>query len=146
MTAQGGKLAEKKILNWLKNQRKDLYISRFVDTYDANRDRWLVANQKKVIIPRRPSDAIVVEKGVTYFLEVKTSDNKSGVTSTLFREQVAERTRIEAAGGLYVYLIYSTLRETWYKVSSSTLQIFNYNCSWDNLEQYKCNYPKVRDL
>lgn len=135
-----GKVAEKFIFNYLDNYGKRIYVSRFIDTYDANKGRWGDPSQKKVKIDRRPCDFILVIDGVTYFCEVKATANKRGLKSSLFSQQKAERTRILAAGGLYIYFIYSLEKEKWYWIASSKLDA---NAKWEDLEPFVVDFPKV---
>jgi hypothetical protein len=141
-----GKRAEKFLIDHLNSIGKDVYAVRFVDTYDANKGRWGNPAQKKVVIARRPSDAILVIEGLTVFIEVKCTESKTGVTPALFSEQVAERTRIENAGGDYAYFIYSRFLHKWYFISSWKLAEHNYKVSWkelDNLVVGECTVPPV---
>jgi hypothetical protein len=147
-TAQSfGKRAEKFILDYFNNFSKDIYITRFADTYDANRGRWGNPNQKKVIITRRPSDAIMVCGGITSFVEIKCTENKTGIIPTLFSEQTAERTRIKAAGGRYVYFIYSRFLKTWYAIETEELAENGFKLSWEQLKEMgaELRVPPVPD-
>lgn len=135
-----GKIAENFIYDYLDNKGKDVYVCRFVDTYDANKGRWGDPSQKKVLIRRRPCDFMLVTNGVTYFCEVKATTNSKGLTSSLFSQQVAERTRIQAAGGLYIYFIYSVEKKKWYWVTSTTLKT---NATWEALETFSIDFPPV---
>ena len=137
---QKGKKAENFILNYLDSLGKYVYVARFADTYDANKGRWGDPNQKKVIIKRKPCDAMLVYRGDTYFCEVKSTENKTGLSSNLFTEQVAERTQIMKAGGNYLYLIYSYALESWYWVPANFLDT---NANWYELEKFKVDFPKV---
>ena len=78
-----GKKAESFILDWLSKRDKWTYVARFSDNYDANKGRW--GKDKLVNVGRKPSDAIAILGGVTWFLEVKTTTNEKGLTSSLFK-------------------------------------------------------------
>lgn len=138
--SQIGKRAEKQIISFLEKASKDIYVARFADTYDANKGRWGDPYQKKVIITRRPSDMMLVYKGKTYFCEVKATANKKGLSSSLFTEQYAERTKIVKAGGNYLYLVYSVIGEQWYWIEYTQL---NEKATWEELENFKVDFPKV---
>ena len=140
MQLDKGKKAEKFILDYLDKRDKYTYVARFVDTYDANKGRWGDATQKKVIVEERPCDAMLIDGGVTYFLEVKSTSDKVGISSNLFSKQKAARIRITKAGGSYLYLIYSYFYEQWYRVPYSEL---NENANWFELEKFKVDFPKV---
>lgn len=136
---QIGKVAESFIIDWLSKRDKYTYVARFADTYDANKGRW-GTNQKKVVLPRKPCDMMLVMNGITYFCEVKASTDKKGLTSGLFSTQVSERTRINKAGGNYAYLIYSVDREKWYFINYIDLVSDD---TWDDLENFSVDFPKV---
>lgn len=133
-----GKIAEKFILKYLEDHGgEDIYVCRLIDTYDANAGRWGDSSQKKVIVKRRPCDAILIIDGTTYFCEIKATTNKTGITSSLFSQQTAERTRIKKAGGRYIYLVYSVAKEKWYWVNEPA------TAAWESLEFFSCSFPKV---
>lgn len=135
-----GKKAEKFIIDYLKDRDKKTYAVRFVDTYDANKGRWGVPGQKKVIVEKRPCDAMLVVDGVTYFCEVKATSDRVGINSGLFSTQKGARLRITNAGGNFLYLIYSYTQEKWYWVPYADL---NPNASWGELEKFSIDFPKV---
>lgn len=136
-----GKKAESFIIDYFDSLKsKQIYAARFADTHDANKGRWGDPSQKKVIIPRKPCDMMLVVKGMTYFCEVKSTENKKGLKSSLFTEQYAERTRIVNAGGSYLYLIYSYAKEKWYWVPFEDL---NENATWEELDKFFVDIPKV---
>lgn len=137
---QKGKKAENFILDYLSSLGKYVYVARFADTYDANKGRWGDPNQKKVMIKRKPCDAMLIYQGDTYFCEVKSTDSPTGLSSSLFSEQVAERTQIMKAGGSYLYLIYSYTKESWYWIPANFL---NPTAKWCELEKFKVDFPKV---
>ena len=135
-----GKKAESFALHYLESLGKDVYVTRLVDTFDANKGRWGDPAQKKVIIPRRPSDFIIVMKGRTFFCDIKSTSNVYGLTASLFNEQIAERTRITRAGGEYVYLIYSYAHSKWYWIPFTELDV---KAKWEDLEKFFIDIPKV---
>lgn len=137
-----GKKAEDFILDFLSTHSKKCFISRFSDTYDANKGRWGNPSIKKVVLEKKPCDAIMTWNGVTYYLEVKATENIKGLTSSLFSQQKWARTRVEAADGIYLYLIYSYSQEKWYWIKSTEL---NEKASWEELNDKKfyIDFPKV---
>ena len=139
-----GKKAESFILDWLSKRDKWTYIARFSDNYDANKGRW--GKGGVVNVGRKPSDAIAILGGVTWFLEVKTTTNEKGLTSSLFKTQAGERDRILKAGGHYAYLIYSVYRRRWYLKNAEFLVPTD---TWEELEEDGCwckNFPEVPGL
>lgn len=145
MSAQSmGKKAESFILDWLSKRDKWTYVARFSDNYDANKGRW--GKDKLVNVGRKPSDAIAILGGVTWFLEVKTTTNEKGLTSSLFKTQAGERDRIIKAGGHYAYLIYSVVRKRWYLIDAYFLVPTD---TWEELEEDGCwctDFPEVPGL
>lgn len=139
--SQAGKVAEEFIIKYLSNRDKKTYICRFADTYDANKGRWGDPNQKKVIIPKRPCDVMLILDGKTYFCEIKCSCNSKGLTRSLFSQQTAERTRILKAGGNYIYLIYSVMHERWHIVPAELLVE---DLTWDEMMDFCVDFPEVR--
>ena len=135
-----GKKAESFIIDYLDSLGKYVYVKRLADTHDANKGRWGDSTQKKVIIPKRPCDAMLIYRGDTYFCEVKSTISQTGLSSNLFSEQKPERIRIVKAGGSYLYLIYSYFKEQWYWIPSEFL---NENAKWCELEKFKVDFPKV---
>lgn len=135
-----GKKAEKFILNYLDKLNKDTYVARFVDTYDANKGRW--GSKDLVAIEERPCDAVLIYGGKTYFCEVKSTTNLSGLTSALFnkRGQKKSRIRVTYAGGSYIYLIYSYAKQQWYWVPYTDLKE---TANWYELEPFKVDFPRV---
>lgn len=139
-----GKRAESFILDWLSKRDKWTYVARFSDNYDANKGRW--GKGGVVNLGRKPSDAIAIFSGVTYFLEIKTTTNEKGLTPSLFKSQISERERILKAGGNYAYLIYSVVRKRWYLKTAEYLVPTD---TWDDLEEDCCwcsSFPEVPGL
>ena len=138
-----GKKAESFILDWLSKRDKWTYVARFSDNYDANKGRW---GKGIVNVGRKPSDAVAIFGGVTYFLEIKTTTNEKGLTPSLFKSQIGERERILKAGGNYAYLIYSVVRKRWYFKTAECLVPTD---TWDDLEEDRCwcsSFPEVPGL
>lgn len=137
-----GKKAEKFIINWLEKLNKFVYVARFADTYDANKGRWGDPTQKKTVITRKPCDIMLIMDGETYFCEIKATANEKGLTPSLFKEQVAERTRILKARGQYLYLIYSYATKKWYWILAEDLIE---NATWKDLIYYEIDFPEVKE-
>lgn len=133
-------VVEKTFENYMNSLGKGTYIVRFPDTKEVNSLLWHTGICKKVILPRRPSDFLVTEKGHTYYAEIKSTANPKGLTSNLFSQQKGERTRILAAGGDYVYFIYNIQSMKWYKVPAREL---NENAKWVELTKFIVDIPKV---
>lgn len=120
------------------NSHKDVYCHRFLDTRDATR----VVNQRKdlfgkkvmVKVPKQPADFIVIDNGVTYFADVKTTTSTKGISSSLFRQQRASKLKITNAGGRYFFYVKRLETGQWYMLSSS---FDNLNAKWEDLEKAK---------
>lgn len=145
LTAQSmGKKAESFILDWLSKRDKWTYVARFSDNYDANKGRW--GKSKVVNVGKKPSDAVAIFSGITYFLEIKATTNVKGLTPSLFKTQEGERTRIINAGGHYAYLVYSIVRKRWYFIDAEILVPTD---TWEDLETDRCwceSFPEVPGL
>lgn len=136
-----GKKAEKTLFDYFNSLGKYVYVARFADTYDANKGRWGDPTQKKVVIARRPCDFMLIYGGITSFCEVKATANKKGITPSLFSEQVAERTRVLKAGGIYIYFIYSDFKKKWYSIFAEEVKG---NETWEELES--CEQEEIPEV
>lgn len=124
------------------SEKKGSFIHRFIDTHDINAQLNRFKDDKPIIYTeKKPSDFIVIEDGITFFAEVKSTENVKGVTSALFKEQEGMRKRILKVNGLYFYFIYSLFNKCWYKVPGEIIEEKE-NRKWEELEQYKVDYLK----
>lgn len=138
-----GKKAEDTLFDYFDSLGKYVYVARLADTYDANKGRWGDPTQKKVFIPRRPCDFMLIYGGITCFCEVKATADEKGINSKLFKKQIAERTRILKAGGTYTYFIYSGFKKCWYCILAEDLKG---NETWEELESCKQEeIPEVKE-
>ena len=77
------------------SEKKGSFIHRFTDTHDINAQlKRFHEGKGMVYTEKKPSDFIIVEGGIVYFAEVKSTENIRGVTSSLFEEQKGMRNRI----------------------------------------------------
>lgn len=124
------------------SEKKGSFIHRFIDTHDINAQLNRFKDRAPIVfVGQRPSDFIAIEDGITFFAEVKSTENVRGVTSALFAEQDGMRKRILKANGLYFYFIYSIFNKSWYKVPGRIIEEKE-NRKWEELEQYKVGYLK----
>lgn len=89
----------------------------FEDTREA---MGLTGNTRKVFTKGRPSDYLVVDNGLTFFAEVKSSQD--AVSFNLNNVEIAQWTsaiRSVAAGGHYFFFVKSEVHGTWFKVPAS---------------------------
>lgn len=124
------KLCEKFIYEWF-NRNKSVACERFSDTGDTFQGRGV-----GVVISSKPSDFIVVDKGYTFFAEVKSTNNARGVTTSLFEQQRVKRDKFLKAGASYSYFVFSTVRNAWYTIPANVI-VENANRTWDELSMYK---------
>lgn len=133
--------AENVVLDYFKSS-KDCCAFRLNDTRDINAQlKRFGTNKPMVYAHSKPSDIIIVERGSTYFAEVKSTENLKGITKSLFSQQVGSRERILRSGGEYYYFIYSLVKARWYKVPGSIIAE-NANRTWDELAVYVVRYLK----
>lgn len=121
-------------------EKKGSFIHRFIDTHDINAQLNRFKDGKAIIYTeKKPSDFIIVEDGITYFAEVKSTENIRGVTSALFAEQDGMRKRVLKANGLYFYFIYSIHNQKWYKVPGFEIEE-KPNQKWEEIANYEVDY------
>lgn len=92
-----------------------------------------------VVVKKQPSDYLVVDRGRTYFAEVKSTNDPVGFKKNLLRtSQSSFATMIEAAGGEYFYFIHSIALDKWWMVRAKDLVRA---ASWDRMPGLPW-YPK----
>lgn len=130
------KQAEDFIYDTYNSKKLKSCIFRFQDTHDATSrlSRNGLYSQKAVLLAPNPSDFVMTKDGVTSFVEVKTTESKTGVVRGLFKEQEARRDRILDCGGSYIYFIYSNCLCKWFEVKGEVIRN-NPNMKWEELEK-----------
>lgn len=120
------------------NQGKDRYCHRFLDTRDAtrvvNRREDLFGRKVVLAVPPQPSDFIVIWHGNTYFVDVKATSSEKGISSSLFKQQKAQKTKILNAGGKYFFFVNRITTCEWYMIPGD---FKNLNAKWKDLEEFK---------
>lgn len=133
------KLGEKEVYDYY-STHKNSYIYRFSDTHDVNAQLKHFGD-RMVYAAKTPADFLVVHKSRTFFLEVKTTSNVKGITSSLFKQQAGLRDRILKCSGEYYYHIYSIVNKQWYFVPGWVISE-SANRTWEELKLYKVSYLK----
>lgn len=121
---------------------KNSVAYRFTDSADINRQSYKKGVRFVVTEVTNPSDFIVTCNGVTFFAEVKCTSDEKGVKPTLLKQQGGSRRRITAAGGEFLYFIYSAHHKEWYKVHASDFIDKNKTVTWDELKN--CIYTRLK--
>lgn len=133
------KLGEKEVYDYYSTQ-KNAYIYRFSDTHDVNAQLKRFGD-KMIYMSPKPSDFFAIYWGHSFFLEVKTTENIKGITSSLVKQQAGMRDRILKCDGEYWYHIYSIVNKQWYMVPGDVVAK-NPNSTWEQLKYYKIDYLK----
>lgn len=130
---------EKIVYDYYNTKSKESVCFRFQDALDATKRGGF----SRGIVPmaKNPSDFIITDNGVTFYAEVKHTENTSGVTRALFEQQRAIRDRILTARGEYWYYIYSVNIHQWYRIPGSVIRD-NPNVKWKELGKYMITYLK----
>jgi len=130
------KQAEKDFESFFKLQGKKAYVHRLTDTAAAK-----ATAGKKAFVVAQPSDYVGVMQEITFFGEVKSSqDATSFPHKNIKRNQLAQSRRIIAAGGSYLFFIKSEHFNQWFIVPA---QFFINNTAgkkstkWVDLAEYK---------
>lgn len=112
------------------------YVYAFEDTREAQR----TGGSRRIFTKARPSDYLVTHEGLTFFAEVKYTDNETSFPlGNIAKEQWSAAMQSTLAGGLYFFFIKSGVMKRWYKVPASVmLETFKVKKSlkWSELESY----------
>ena len=115
------------------NKGKYSYCHRFPDSLDATRSNYKNPNARFVSLPPQPSDFIVCQGGFIFFAEVKSTKSKTGISSSLFKKQAAQKLKILNAGGVYYFFVKRLETGQWYRIPGSYP---NLNAKWSELENF----------
>lgn len=120
---------------------KNVFIHRVTDSKEV-RGR---SGSKTAFTKAQPSDYIITEKGVMYYAEVKSSNNKTSFPfSQITTVQWGSAKRQVIAGGIYIYYLHDMNTNMWYKVPAQVL--LNHNkrsIKWKELEEYKWDLTQI---
>jgi len=115
---------------------KECYIQRLID----NSDLMNRGNRGHASLPRQPADFIVMLKGLTFFAEVKGTEQDKFYLSRFEPSQWAGMMRSHAAGGNYNIFIYHVPSKLWTVVSAEYIL----KLSAENVKSFKLE-SKVDD-
>lgn len=121
---------------------KNSVAYRFTDSADINRQSYKKGMRFVVTEIINPSDFIITCSGVTSFVEVKCTSDEKGVKPALLKQQGGSRRRITAAGGSFIYFIYSTHTKKWYKVPAEVFIDNKKTIEWGELDCFTYNRLK----
>lgn len=124
-----GKKTERLFAQRFEALGKQAYLHRFEDAADT-----YGLNKRLVMVSPRPADYLGVYRGKMFLCEVKeTSDRKGFKTSLVSQGQRAHAVRVNAAGGLYLFVVGNPAHDRLFVLRSSFL-LANPGCiSWDTL-------------
>lgn len=135
-----GKLSEGIVEAFFKRQGKDAFLHRVTDqaeVYGMNRKKPLVA------VKKQPADNVLTWKGITYWLEVKSSKNEPSFPfSNMTDVQLGSARKVVAAGGKYIFALHRLSKDKWYWVDAKALfdaSEGKNSVRWDALNSYEWN-------
>lgn len=135
------KLCEKIVFDYY-NRSKTTMCTRFIDSADLNRESYKRGAKFTATGISQPSDLLVTCSGLTFYAEVKSTDNERGITQSLIKRQAGSRRRVLAAGGMYLYYIYRIATKQWYEIPGDVFQDTEGTFLWKDLEIYRINFLK----
>jgi penicillin-binding protein-related factor A (putative recombinase) len=91
--------------------RKDFMWKAFTDTYSA----------QGTIVQDQPSDFWVLDNGIFYTIEVKSSHQRKFYFKDVRPSQMIAARRVPAAGGISIFLLVLLPENRWYKVLGTTM-------------------------
>lgn len=117
------KKAEKAFEAFYGNHRKDCNLYRFEDFGDVNfRSGRNTRLAGKVGVTERPSDYLLTVQGQMAYVEVKSCANKTSFPFSNIRgSQWRSALKQTKAGGEYLFMIYSSEHNQWFRVPASVL-------------------------
>ena len=123
------------------NRNKETVCTRFIDSADINRESYKRGAQFTVTGISQPSDLLVTDNGFTFYAEVKCTENPRGLTQGLLKRQAGSRRRILAAGGAYLYYVYSLAKKTWYEIPGEIIQeCVKGTIAWERLSGFAIEF------
>lgn len=79
-------------------------------------------NKRSLVVPNQPSDRVVVRLGVTFFAEVKSSQNATSFPfSNVKGTQWGWAKRLTRAGSDYRFFLHNIVTDQWYEVPAQHL-------------------------
>lgn len=121
------------------NKGKFSYCHRFPDSLDATRGNYNNPRSRFVKLPPQPSDFIVVWNGIIFFAEVKSTKSTTGISSSLFKNQAAQKLKILNAGGIYYFFVKRISTGQWYRLPGNYP---NLNAKWSELDKFLFDIQK----
>lgn len=130
-----GKASERMFEDIFKKLGKRAFVYRFPDKAEV-RGR---TQNGAVWMRKQPSDYLVTENGVTYYAEVKSSQQKTSFPfSKIQPYQKGSARRQVAAGGLYFFFLHNLTTGDWYKVPAEViLNSDKSSVRWADVDSYK---------
>lgn len=114
--------------------------TRWCYAFEDSREAMGLSKSRKVFTKARPSDYLVVAEGVTFFAEVKSSQNEVSFNLNNVEEsQWIAAIRSVAAGGLYFFFIRSEVNGLWFQVPAAILvaqRKIKKSIKWEELKPY----------
>ena len=137
MAKNTGKKSEQIFEESIDRLGKSAVYFRLVDAAEIRGRTGKVATSARA----QPSDYIVTAYGVTFYAEVKSTQNATSFPFSLLKKsQTAAATMILAAGGEYMVFAHNLLTDRWYRFPYSFVQQTQasgrQSIPWTELETY----------
>ena len=142
MAKNTGKLSEELFEESFSHIGKNAYVYRFVDAAEVRGRTGKIGS-----IRPSPADYLVVHSGVTFFAEVKSTQNPTSFPFSLLRiTQSAFAKMAITAGGFYFIYLHDLTRNQWYRIPYSFIKEWKETTGrssvpWDNLQDFKYVLP-----
>jgi len=134
-----GKTSEDIVTKYFTRQGKEAFLHRVTDQAEVRG----MNPGKRILVRKQPSDNILTWRGVTYWLEVKSSAAlHSFPFGNMTDVQRSTAVRVGAAGGKYIFALHRLTSDQWYWVEGKDLFRLSGgkdSCRWDALTPYKWN-------
>lgn len=137
-------------MNWIDAQEEfeSWFVGKthFVYQFEDARAVMGALKSRKVFVQGRPSDYLVTSDGVTFFAEVKTSENPTSFPlSNIAKAQWNCAIKMVAAKGLYWFYIRKEPDRIWYRVPAVFfVSLFNnqiLSAKWKDMESFRWTSP-----
>lgn len=114
----------------------------FVYAFEDTREAQKTGGSRRIFTKARPSDYLVTHEGVTFFAEVKLTEDpvRFSFGSAIRKEQWASAVRATMAGGDYFFFVKSHAHQKWYRIPATFLiHLFDTQKSlkWEEISCYE---------
>lgn len=108
--------------------------------FEDSREAMGLGKSRRIFTKGRPSDYLVTANGLTFFAEVKSSQDKVSFNLNNVEEsQWKAAIQSVAAGGLYFFFVRCEMNGKWFQVPAAVFveqRKTKKSIKWDDLQQY----------